>query len=210
LAAFPDKERILLHIAGRVKDKEALDRKIGALGLKGIVKLHGYLSESALAQLLDRAHLSVNLRWPSMGEASGSQLRFWNHSLPTIATATGWYAAQPEGTLHLVRPEYEREDLHRLWKAALDDYSAFAQTGFAGRKLLESRHSAEVFAAALSDFLPTVAAYRSRAFAPVLAERAGAAASAFGLEAGALDLLSHSTGRAIADLAGLSVQRTAP
>ncbi len=202
LAAFPRRGEILLHIAGRVKEEKALRSRIAELGLSRSVKLHGYLSERELGDLLGNVHLAVNLRWPSMGEASGSQLRFWNHSLPTIATATGWYAAQPAGTLHLVRPECEREDLHAHWSAALDDYAGFARAGLAGRALLAEKHSAEGFAAALADFLPTVNEFRKTAFAPVLARRAGLAGASLGIGPEALQILAKSAGKEIAALAG--------
>jgi len=204
LAAFPRRDAILLHIAGRVADDKALEGKIAALGLGRNVKLHGFLSENALKKLLDRAHLAMNLRWPSVGEASGAQLRFWNHSLPTIATRTAWYAAQPEGSLQLVDPLREREDLHRFWDAALDDYPAFAAVGPKGRAVLEERHGAEVFVEALLDFLPAAARYRSTAFVDGLASRAGNAIGRAGMQGETAQLAATNAARAIAEMAGIN------
>jgi hypothetical protein len=154
LAAFPRRDELLLHVAGHVKDGAALAGRIGKLRLARNVRLHGYLSERRLRSLMERSHLALNLRWPSAGEASGAQLRFWNHSLPTIVTRTGWYARQPEDCLLWVSPEREAEDLHRHWAAALDDYDSLAVTGLRGRQFLEEHHGAELFADALTDFLP--------------------------------------------------------
>jgi glycosyltransferase involved in cell wall biosynthesis len=210
IAAFPRRSEILLHIAGRVKEEKRLRKRIAELGLSRNVKLHGYLSEKALTGLLGRVHLAVNLRWPSMGEASGSQLRFWNHCLPTIATATGWYADQPAGTLHLVRPECERDDLHEHWNKALEDYPSFARAGLAGRALLAKRHSSEGFAQALAAFFPVVNEARSRAFAPILARRAGLAAASLGIGPDALKILAERVGFEIATLAGVRRQAEIP
>ncbi|MBN1404318.1 MAG: glycosyltransferase [Opitutales bacterium] len=175
LATFPLRDRLLLHVAGAVKDEKTLKQKIAALGLRSQVKLHGYLSEKALGRLMDSCHMALNLRWPSVGEASGAQLRFWNHSLPTVATKTAWYAQQPEDCLMLVDPEREAEDLHRYWNLALGDYAGVAQFGLRGRELLERRHSAESFASALEAFLPVVERYRESLAARPLAERVGRA-----------------------------------
>jgi hypothetical protein len=203
LAAFPRRSEVLLHIAGRVSDAEALNKRIRDLGLERIVKLHGFMTEKALGDLIERAHLGVNLRWPSMGEASGSQLRYWNHSLPSIATGTGWYERQPTGSLLLADPQHEKEDLHRHWNNALDDYAALTGVGLKGRAVLEERHSAETFAEALVDFLPAVAQYRRRAFVSGLAARAGRALGGIHLPDEAAALAAASAGRAVAGIAGI-------
>ena len=203
LAEFPLRNDIILHIAGRVSDAGALNLRIRELGLERIVKLHGYMTDKALDALMERAHLAVNLRWPSMGEASGSQLRYWSHSLPTIATNTGWYARQAAGSLLFVDPAKEREDLHRHWNGAFDDYDALTAVGLKGRAVLEARHSAETFADALVDFLPAVAQYRRTSFVPGFSARAGRALGGLHLPEEAAALAATSAGRAIADIAGI-------
>ena len=203
MASFGRKNELFLHIAGRIKDEQALREKIEKLGLSDSVRLHGYLSDRALDDLLDRARLAVNLRWPSMGEASGSQLRFWNHSLPTISTKTGWYARQPEGSLFLVDSEHEAADLHGFWNLALDDYEEANSVGLKGREVLEERHSAEGFAAALADFQPAVAGYEKKAFVAGLAERAGRALGRSGLAKEDREMASVPVANALAGIAGL-------
>jgi len=203
LSSFPRRDALRLHVAGHVKDAAALKERIRELGLAGCVRLHGYLSERRLRALMERSHLALNLRWPSSGEASGAQLRFWNHSLPTIVTRTGWYARQPENCLLWAAPERETDDLHRHWASALDDYDALAETGLRGRRFLEERHGAESFADALADFLPAVDAYRSRAFVGPLAGRAGLALGRLGIGADAGEMLAASAARAAASIAGI-------
>lgn len=179
LASFPERARIKLHIAGRVAALKTLKEEITQLDLTRQVVLHGYLSDAELETLLDRVHLAVNLRYPTMGEASGAQLRYWNHCLPTIVTRTGWYSHLPENTVFFVTPDKEEADLHRLWRAAMTDYAHFAEKGLAGRRTLEEQHSGEVFAAALEQFLPHVDEHRKVAFAPKLARKSAMTALEF-------------------------------
>ena len=202
LAAFPRRREILLHIAGQVADEKALKERIRALGLGENVRLYGFLREDRLSALLDRMHLAVNLRFPSRGEASGSQLRFWNHSLPTLVSSTGWYGRLPTDCALQVDPANEQADLHRHWAAALDRFDTVSDSGLRGRALLGSTHSAENFAAALMDFLPLVEAFRKRAFAPVLAQRIGAAAAALRLPQPALETVADAAAGQLAALAG--------
>lgn len=201
LAAFPRSGALLLHIAGHVKDEKALRAHIASLGLRDRVRLHGFMSEADLTALLNRVDMAVNLRNPTRGEASGSQLRFWNHSLPTLVTRTGWYGDQPATTVLHVDPVDEQADLHAHWNRALDDYASLAAVGLAGRERLERVHAAEVFAQALVDFMPLVADYRRRAFAPRLADRAGGALCALGLPETGADTLAQSAAAAIARIA---------
>ena len=60
--------------------------RVELLGLRERVTFHGYVSEAELEAALDDADLAVNLRYPTMGEASGSQLRIWDHALPSLVT----------------------------------------------------------------------------------------------------------------------------
>ena len=203
MSAFPRREKIFLHVAGAIAEPQPLEERIRSLGLEGNVKLYGYMSEKALSQLLDKAHMAVNLRWPSMGEASGAQIRFWNHSLPTLVTKTGWYARQRAECVLFVDPANEQETLHAHWNTAIDDYSRVAQVGLEGRAELERRHGAEVFADALLAFLPAVHERRKIAFLPKLAETAGRALGGLCLTEAANRMLADSAARAVCGIAGL-------
>ena len=73
--------------------------------------LHGFVPESELDAALASAHLALNLRYPTKGEASGSQLRIWSHGLPSLVTRIGWYTELPADTVSFVRPEFLVEDV---------------------------------------------------------------------------------------------------
>ncbi len=95
--------------------------KLTQLNLVDRVHLHGFVSEPVLDDALRQAHLVLNLRHPSMGEASGSQLRIWNAGAPSVVTREGWYAGLPEDVVYSVDTDNEIAQLQALFlKLAAD------------------------------------------------------------------------------------------
>lgn len=123
-AASPWKDRFHLDIAGEMAEPEQLDMEIQRLGLGRQVLRHGFMEDSALDALLGSADLALNLRFPTMGEASGSQLRIWANRVASLVTDIGWYGQLPEGTVLKIRPQHEHDDiltlLERLEKGDVD------------------------------------------------------------------------------------------
>ena len=99
------------------------------LGLQGVVKLHGFVPAEELDAALAAAHLAVNLRNPTMGESSFSQLQIWDHALPTLVSQVAWYAKLPENAVAFVRPEHEVLDIQRHLNAFLADPDRFVEMG---------------------------------------------------------------------------------
>ena len=97
-------------------------------------------------EALDRAHLALNLRFPTKGEASGAQLRIWSRGLASVVSRTGWYAGLPPDTVAFVEPGEETDNLHRHWQRALADPGWLQGMGAAGRRHLETRHDPELYA----------------------------------------------------------------
>src|SRR5262249_38121569 len=89
LAEFPAREQFHLDIYGQLWARELVLSLISALRLEGLVTVHGFVPEAELDTALARAHLAVNLRYPTMGEASASQLRIWDYALPSLVTPVG-------------------------------------------------------------------------------------------------------------------------
>ena len=139
-AEFPGRSRFELFVYG-VSDTAfgQVKNDVTEYGLADTVHLHGYVEDldGALAQ----SDLAFNLRYPTMGESSGTQLRIWDHALPSIVTRTGWYATLPGDSVAFVRPENEVDDIRHHLQSFLDDPPAFAQIGERGRNVLVTRHS---------------------------------------------------------------------
>jgi glycosyltransferase involved in cell wall biosynthesis len=170
IATFPQRQRLRLDILGELADPESIARRIEELSLKEIVRTHGFVAEDQLDQMLDRSHLAVNLRFPTMGEASGSQLRIWSRGLASLVTRTGWYAELPPDTVGFVDPANEIGDLREHFRRALERPDTLRAMGDAGRARLEAHHHPERYARELAAGLEPM----MRTSAPVLNE-AGAA-----------------------------------
>jgi glycosyltransferase involved in cell wall biosynthesis len=175
LADFPQREKFRLDIYGTILDDEKQVRaQIRALGLKSLVTLHGFTPEAELDEALAASDLAINLRYPTMGEASGSQLRIWAHGLPALVTNIGWYATLPAAAVGFVRAdENEVADIQSHLLAFLDDPAKFARMGQNGLEILEQEHSPENYAAGLLEFVAEAAQFRARSAACKLAERVG-------------------------------------
>jgi len=172
LAGLAEKAMFRLNICGQLWDETHIRNEIERLGLGSLVSLHGFLPDSQVETQLSMAHLAINLRFPSMGEASGSQLQFFNYGLPTLVTRTGWYASLAEGTTAFVRPEHEAEDIQAHLHAFLTDPDAFSQMGERGRQFLKNYDPGK-YVGALADFASSVRARAPRIPAMQLAGRIG-------------------------------------
>ena len=152
------RDRFHLHIYGELHDPDEFRELTRKLLAGSGVTFHGFVPEEELEAALANAHLAINLRYPTRGEASGSQLRIWRHGLPSVVTKTGWFAELPENTVAFVRPECMTEDLVER----LDEYASaperFAQMGMNGRCYFVERHSPERYAVRLIEMAGDVQA----------------------------------------------------
>jgi glycosyltransferase involved in cell wall biosynthesis len=153
LATFDRQSAFRLDIYGEVSGKEDILERIKSFGLERVIKLHGFVPETQLDEALSKANLAFNLRYPDMGEASGSQLRIWAHSLPSLVTRIGWYADIPEEAVGFVRNDHEIEDIQGHLSAFLDNPVPYAAMGAQGRKILETYHNPAVYVDELVEFV---------------------------------------------------------
>jgi glycosyltransferase involved in cell wall biosynthesis len=173
LKGFSDRHQFRLDIYGESDDAKGMRQRIRALNLSDIVKLHGYASQEDLDNALTNAHLAINLRYPTMGEASASQLRLWAYSLPSLVTKVGWYASLSDETVAHVRPDYEVEDIQTHLRAFLNNPAKFKQMGKSGFASLQKNHNPEAYVRALLEMADNANQLRLRAVAREMAKRAG-------------------------------------
>jgi glycosyltransferase involved in cell wall biosynthesis len=179
LAGLAQRDQFRLDIYGDLWDENLVRSKIVALNLQEIVHVHGFVPEEILRSALSMADLGINLRYPTMGEASGSQLQLWEHSLPVLVTPIGFYVDFPADTLAFVRPECEIEDIQSHLQDFLAEPLRFQEMGMRGRKLLEKHHTPDAYVESLLQM-----ASRAREFGP--GRLAGDLAVRIGLELGDL------------------------
>jgi glycosyltransferase involved in cell wall biosynthesis len=173
LATMPERESFRLDIFGDIADGRNLRSRIRKLGLGDLVQLHGYTPENELSKALQASHLAINLRYPTMGEASGSQLRIWYHALPSLVTDVGWYSSLSRDTVAHVRPEHEREDIQSHLQAFLKNPELFAQMGQRGFRVLREQHDPEKYVQAVLEVATHAPQVRARKSGYDLARRAG-------------------------------------
>ena len=174
IAGLPERNKFRLDIYGQVWDGEHVRARTASLGLRKVVTVHGFVPEAELEQALGMAHLAVNLRYPTMGEASGSQLRIWDHALPSLVTPRGWYSHIPEDAVAFVRPEHEIVDIQAHLRAFLADPGRFAKMGERGRRILEEDHTPEAYVQAIIDLVAKAQRFRPYAAVFELARTVGA------------------------------------
>lgn len=171
LAALPASQPARLDIYGALEQPEAADALIGELGLGDRVTRHGFVAEAVLTAALAETDLVFNLRNPTMGEASGSQLRIWAAALPSIVSDVGWYATLPEGTAFPVSPGDETGAILQHLARFRRDPAPYRLAGQRGRAELEQRHQPRQYAEALIRIAADAPMQHARRHADHLSDR---------------------------------------
>ena len=138
-----------------------------------MVSVHGYAPEPELDQALDGASLAINLRYPTMGEASASQLRIWDHALPSLVTKVGWYGTLPDEIVGHVRPENEVADIRAHLESFVEDPTRYARMGERGYRFVKEEHDPEAYAKTIVSLASDARQFMLRKTAYDLARRTG-------------------------------------
>ena len=173
LGTLPERDSFRLDIFGDIADGRNLRSRIRKLGLGNLVQLHGYAPEDELNKVLRTSHLAINLRYPTMGEASGSQLRIWYHALPSLVTDVSWYSLLSRDTVAHVRLDHERDDIQSHLRAFLANPEAFAEMGQHGLRALREQHDPEKYVETILEMAGTARQFRVRKSAYDSARTAG-------------------------------------
>jgi glycosyltransferase involved in cell wall biosynthesis len=174
LAQLSEQNRFQLDIYGEIDDPKTLRQRIGTLNLKDVVKVHGYAPAADLDHALSIAHVAINLRYPTMGEASASQLRIWEHGLPSLVTKVGWYASLPEEAVVHIRPDHEVADIRSHLESFVADPEQFILMGKRGRRLVQTEHHPKTYARTIVSLASNAREFKLRHAAFALAQRTGA------------------------------------
>lgn len=173
LANFPQRRRFRLDVYGTIEGAEKIAQLACRLGLDDLITFRGFASEEELTRALRRSHLAMNLRYPSMGEASASQLQLWQYAIPSLVSRTAWYASLPDDTVGFVRPEHEVEDIQAHLAAFLDDPERYRAQGQRGREYVEKYCTAAAYADGVMEMTKRAPEFQAIWIARDLAERTG-------------------------------------
>jgi glycosyltransferase involved in cell wall biosynthesis len=179
LANFSERDRFRLDVYGTMEGEEKIQQLIARLGLGELVTMHGFVNQTVLEEALRSTDLVVNLRNPSMGEASVSQLHLWQYGLPSLVTRAAWYETLPENTVAFVRPDHEADDIQFHLGEFLADPEKYRELGRNGRRYVAENHSMESYADGLLAIAARVPEFQARWIARDLARRAAAKMNAW-------------------------------
>jgi glycosyltransferase involved in cell wall biosynthesis len=152
-----------------------LEGRLDALRLDGVVR-EDYVDEERLWSLMAACDVCVALRWPTMGETSGTAIRALVLGRPLVVSDVGWFSELPDAVaLKVAVDGTEVETLVAALDLLASDGDVRAAMGAAAREHVTRAHDLDTIAAAY------VAALEEAAGGPavgdaVLGEVAGAAA----------------------------------
>lgn len=173
LSKYPNKDRLRLHLAGEIHKNFKIDSLLKELQLTNIVTKEGFLPEIELDRLLRGCDAVINLRYPTRGEASGSLLRAWNQSAPSIVTNRATYAELPDSVVWKIDPKDEEAELARIWDELLSNPQNAIEKGLAGRKLLETKYNVKSYVQSLLEIAATPEEARAPSSLALLEQRYG-------------------------------------
>lgn len=145
-----------LSLYGNISKAKELLAHAAELGLADLVNVVGFVDDEVLDQAIASSHLALNLRNPTIGEASASQLRYWSHGIASIVSDVGWYGELPDSVVLKVSPHSEQEGLISIMENILSGKQELLDIGTAGHQYLQSHHSVMSYINAMSGYLPSV------------------------------------------------------
>lgn len=117
--AFPDAQLLLV---GEEHPHYPLRPLIQELGLDDRIRVPGFVSQEDFLQYMAACDVCLNLRYPTVGESSGSLLREMALGKPVVVSDIGSYAELPDHTCIKLPPgdgevEWLAEYMAALWNA---------------------------------------------------------------------------------------------
>ncbi len=140
-----------LLLVGAAGDRFDVGRRLERLGLTEGVERLDYVPEDRMWSLMAACDVLVNLRYPTMGETSGSVIRALSLGRPLVVSDVGWFAELPDDVVVKV-PVDEYEVV--MLEAAIGFAAEHGETlGANARTYVEREHDldrvADLYVAAL-------------------------------------------------------------
>lgn len=151
-----------LSLYGAIDKADEIMALAEELGLAEFINIVGFVSEKELDAALSASHLAVNLRFPTMGETSASQLRYWSKGLPSIVSDIGWYSELPHDVVMKVSPKREKQDIISILEKIISGEHPYYEYGMNGYKYLCEKHSINRYVGRLAEFVALIEKRRFR------------------------------------------------
>jgi glycosyltransferase involved in cell wall biosynthesis len=151
-AAFRrDRPGARLLLVGAAGERFDVQRRLERLGLTEGVEQLDYVPEARMWSLMAACDVLVNLRYPTMGETSGSVIRALSLGKPLVVSDVGWFSELPDdAVLKVPVDEHEVQVIEAALGVAADHGGSL---GAAARAYVEREHAlpkvADAYVAAL-------------------------------------------------------------
>ena len=151
-AAFRrDRRGARLLLVGAAGERFDIGRRLERLGLTEGVELLDYVPEQRMWSLMAACDVLVNLRYPTMGETSGSVIRAMSIGKPLLVSDVGWFSELPDdAVLKVPVDEHEVRVIEAALGVAADHGASLGATAHA---YVEREHAlpkvADAYVAAL-------------------------------------------------------------
>ncbi len=153
-AAFRrDRPEARLLLVGAAGERFDVDRRLERLGLTDGVERLDYVPEGRLWSLMAACDVLVSLRYPTMGETSGSVIRALALGKPLLVSDVGWFSELPDDAVLKVPVDEQEVRVIQVALGIAADHGA--TLGAAARAYVEREHQlpavADAYAAALEE-----------------------------------------------------------
>jgi glycosyltransferase involved in cell wall biosynthesis len=150
-----DRPGARLLLAGAAGERFDVDRRLERLGLVDGVQRLGYVPEERMWSLMAACDVLVNLRYPTMGETSGSAIRALSLGKALVVSDVGWFSELPDNAvLKVPVDEYEVQTLAAALRLAVEHAG---ELGATARSYVEREHSLDRVAGDYAAALETAA-----------------------------------------------------
>ena len=128
-----------LLLVGGSGERFDVERRLERLGLTDGVQRMDYVPEERMWSLMAACDVLVNLRYPTMGETSGSVIRALALGQPLLVSDVGWFSELPDDVvLKVPVDDYEVATIEAALGVAADHGTAL---GAAARDYVEREHA---------------------------------------------------------------------
>ena len=142
LRAFANLSRqfpqVIYALVGAMIEGYNLRSLITELNLENRVKIIGYAGETTFQTYLAATDIGINLRYPSLGETSGTLLRLMGAAKPALVSNVDAFAELPENTcLKIDVDDEEQTQLEAALHALITDEGQRRQIGVQAHKFIQ-------------------------------------------------------------------------
>jgi glycosyltransferase involved in cell wall biosynthesis len=106
----------------------------------------GFVDLNDFMGLIQLSDIIFNLRYPSMGETSGSLLRILGAGKPCIITNDAWFSEIPSDVVIKVEPNVTVPELSSILKSLIDSPETASALGDRARRYVKAEHAVPVVA----------------------------------------------------------------